>query len=85
VCCEKQVCYECKQHYEIIALWDMTGEPLKMLNSYPRIEDSIYIFCDITTQDVERIESIGTKDTFWIKFGDLHVLTTLNTKCEEKD
>ena len=80
--CDDKVCYECEQHYEIIAVWGLNGENLNFIG-FPIIEDTSFVFCDVTTQDINRIETLGAKDTLWIYFGNVLIETTLNTKCEE--
>ena len=64
-----------------MAVWDLTGEPFTNVSGFPRIEDSTFVFCDVTTLDIQRIEALGTKERFWIKFGSLIVETELTTVC----
>jgi len=74
-------CWECHMYHEILAQWRFTSDPAEDVSGFPRIKDTTFIFCNITEQDILNIEKIGTKDTFWIKFGDLYVQTHMKTTC----
>ena len=81
--CEKETCWECITHYEVVAEWRQTGET-QPVSSFPRITDSIYYLCDMSQKEINKIESIGTQDLFWIKFGDLYLESSMTTNCYEK-
>ena len=81
IACEKERCWECTTHYEVVGQWQMTGETIP-ISGFPRITDSIYVLCDVSEENIRAIEDMGTKDTFWIRFGDMYLQTSMITKCE---